>query len=81
MVVVEIGGSSSLRFEDNFAVAIPVEGGALYIVETYPSRESLMRGYRIMYNSAVERGVPKPVPVEKVDEHWKCKVLDDIVSD
>lgn len=67
------------RNEEKYAVAVLCEGRIPMIIQTYHNREQLETGYREWYEFASKRNLVKPIPIEKVDENWKCKILTDLL--
>lgn len=70
-----------IRPGDKYAVAVPVEGGGVCIIGTYPSREQLENGYRDYNSYANKKGITRPVPVEIVDQKtMMVKILKDLIE-
>lgn len=70
---------------DRFGVAVPVEGGNLMIIETFPSREQLETGYNDFYLIAKNIDLTFPLPIEYIQDVsergvGKCKILVDLIK-
>lgn len=63
-----------------FAVAVPVEGGDVCIIETYATREALAVAFDGWSNFATERCITQPCPIEIIDKEMRCKVLTNILE-
>lgn len=70
---------------DRFGIAVPVEGGSIMVIKTFPSREQLETGYNDFYRIAKDLKLALPLPIEYIREVSergvsKCKVLVDMIK-
>ena len=77
--------SRRIDLKDRFGVAIPVEGGRVMVIETFPSREQLETGYNDFYQMAKDLKITLPLPIEYIGEVSergvsKCKILVDLIK-
>lgn len=70
-----------VNMEEKFAVAVPVEGGDVCIVQTYKTRTALASAFSKWQKFASTKGLTLPLAIEIVDETMKCKILKDILEE
>lgn len=66
--------------EHKYAVGVRIEGGGFCPVMSYKTEEQLEQGFSQWYQTACQRGITKPIAVEKEDREkaWdgaQCFVL------
>ena len=64
-----------------FAVATPIQGGGLCIVQTYETRSELAAGFLQWKTFASQRGITEPYPIQIINETMKCKILREMLNE
>ncbi len=79
-----IGWIRSLRpeldIQHRYAVGVPIEGGGISPIKSYNTIKELEEAFIKMYQSANDKGITKPLPIDKVhrDKDWdgaQCFIL------
>jgi len=71
--------------ERQYAVGVRIEGGGFTPIQPYETEKQLEEGFRQWYQTASQKGITKPIAVEKEDreQDWngaQCFVLSGLMK-